>query len=231
MTVRRRALAVFGLAIPAVLGLLAFSAPIAQAVWLESGSTIAESKIFTGEVDTLIQLETPALNTEKDCTGLKIISGVVLGSEASEPNIAHVEILLEGCKAYVEEPLKALSACLFFETLADRETGKNPGNIIIKGLGEVFLHNGSPYLQVSGAGEGILAQIFSKNCLGDPNGIRIGGKIVLKLTPGETNAVEQLGEVANLTLFPNKLNIGENELLLLGSVWLLLTNQNPWGIC
>lgn len=233
MNLRDHRFKVLRMSILVVLGLMAFSVTAARA---EGGflEALTGLETATGEVDTLGVLEVSALSVEIDCTGFKVKEGLILGSgEATEKNIAHVELLYEGCSAYVTSPVLELEkTCLLFESAADRTEQKNPGNLMAKGLAEVFLHtDGTPYLKVKGTGaEGLFTMIFSSSCIGVPNGTKVKGSVVLKMTPGKEYAVKQLAEVADLKLFKNELLYGVNEAVALGSVWIKLSSGNEWAI-
>jgi hypothetical protein len=216
----------------AALSLMVFSASAAQAVWLKNGATITGLENFVAEVDLLMTLEVPTLSTELDCATFSVKKGEILGSaEVTEPNVGHLEFLYEKCDAYGTTPTLALDnggLCELYETVADRTAKTNEGNIVAKALLSVVSHGGKQYLLV----KSISAQIFSRECVGVPNGTTITGEVTLDLHEGPgTNRVKQLVSVANLTLFPNQLKFGVNAMLLLGSIWVKLASGNPWGIC
>jgi hypothetical protein len=223
-----------GIGAVAVFGLTALFGTTAQAgVFLENGTAITTSLTGTGEVDTLGRFEIPALNVEIDCTTFIPLEGVLLGSGAGEePGVGHGQALAETCKAYVITPvLTEQTGCKIYPTAADRTAGTNLGKILVQGLGEVILHGETPYIRVKGIGaEETFSQIFTQGCIGLPNGTKVKGSGTLKVTPGKENAVKQLAEMADLTLFPNKLRFGVNESLVLGSAWGKLSNENPGGM-
>jgi hypothetical protein len=233
MSLKKHGLKVLGLSIMAALSLMAFGASAAQAtdsgVFLENEKAITSLKTATGEVDVLGKLEVTALNVEIDCTGFTVKQGDLLGSGAGEePGVGHVELLFTGCISYALSPLAEQKNCKLYESTLDREKKVNVGNILARGLALVFLHtDGVAYVRVHGVG-GLFTQIFSENCIGVPNGLKIGGLEVLKVTKVGKRL---LAEMANLTLFPNELKYGENSAELLGSVWVELTNKELLGIC
>jgi hypothetical protein len=242
MSFRKHGSKVFGLSITVALGLMALSASAAlgtdSGVFLEDEVAITSLKTATGEVDVLGQLEIPNSNIEIDCTGFNISQGDLLGSGVGEePGVGHVEVLSTGCKAYALSPLQEQKNCKLYETALDREKKVNAGNIVAKGLVLVFLHtDGTPYVRVhgvpNGAGLNVFAQIFSENCIGVPNGVKVTGLGVLKVTLIHTaNGHFELIEMANLTLFPNELRYGENEARILGSALVTLTNAHVLGVC
>jgi hypothetical protein len=237
----KHGLKVLGLSVMTALGLMAVSASTAHAVaFLENYSTITSLLIAIPEVDTLLRFQTAA-GGEIDCTNFDVLQGDLLGSgKGEEPGVAHVEFLFLQCNTYVvtEGALEAQPKCEFFKTALDREKGITTKDFTILALATVFLHtDGVPYVEVRGVGaESIFMQIFSKNCIGFPNGSKIKGSVILKLSPGSsaefTNAKKQLVEVADLTLFPNKLFLNAAlEAKLLGSMWVKLANEEQWGIC
>jgi hypothetical protein len=232
---------VLALSILAALGLMALSASVAQAAngsFLENNVALTALKTATSTVDVLPVLEIPTVNLELDCTGVTSLEGDLLGSgKLEEAGLVHVRLLFTGCGAYnIGPPLTQQSNCKLYETVLDREKETNAGNLLLEALAEVFLHtDGKPYLNVRGVGaEEIFTTVLAKNCT-FLNGTKIKGLEVLKLTPGTslayTNAVRQLVEMADLTLFPNNLKFGANQAFALGSIWAELTNGQPWGIC
>jgi hypothetical protein len=243
MSLRKHGLKVLGLSLMATLGLLAFSASAALAtdsgVFLENGSAITSLKTATGEVDVLGQLQVPNSNVEIDCTGFNVSQGDLLGSGVGEgAGVGHVELLYTGCKGYALSPLAEQKNCKLYETALSKAKKENAGNIVAKGLALVFLHtDGTPYVRLHGipnAGLNVFAQIFTEGCVGIPDGIKVTGLEVLKVTLVE-NAIGHLllVEMANLTLFPNELRYGENEALILGSAWVKFAGGSTakLGIC
>lgn len=218
----------FGLCVLAFLGLMAIGSPAGQASWLENGTAITGLKTFIWEVDLLIRFEVSELGVELDCLNLSTKRGEVLGSsEASEPNVGHVELLLEGCKAYFTNPeLTAQQFCLLFPTALDRTDLTNEGRLIAKGLASIMTHSDKKaYLVLKNfVVEGVAGSLCSITLVG------IKGEIVFDLHEGGTRE-KQLVSVANLALFPNKLKYGITEPLFLGSFWVRLEPKNPWGIC
>jgi hypothetical protein len=235
MSLRKHGLKVLGLGLLAAVGLMAFSATAAQAVWLESGATITGLKNATGEVDLLGVFDVPERNVEIDCAAFKVKKGEILGNgHANGSNIAHVELLYESCTVNGISPLTADTPCEVYETQVDRENSTNPGNLLAKGLATIIDMGGTKYVEVEGTleAEEVFARIWSRNCLALPNGTKVKGLVTLDLHEGSTtNRVKQLVQVANLTLFPNKLKYGINPALLLGAVWVKLESGNPWGVC
>jgi hypothetical protein len=232
MSFRKHGLKVLGLSVMAALGLMSFSASFAHATWLENGAAITGLKNATGEVDLLGVLEVPALSVEIDCATFSVKKGEILGSsEATEPNVGHLELLYEKCDAYGTSPTLGPDnngKCEIYETSANRTALTNEGNILAKALALVVTHNGKQYVLV----KNISAQIFSRECTALPNGLTVTGDVTLDLHEGGgTNRIKQLATVANLTLFPNQLKYGINPAFLLGSVWVSLASGNPWGIC
>jgi hypothetical protein len=234
---------VLGLSVMTALSLMALSASAARAagVFLQAASALTSLKLALAEVDVLLRLQT-SLGGEIDCTNIDIANAIdLLGSgKGEEPGVAHVEATFLKCKPYslIEGTLEAQTKCELFKTTLDREKGVTTEDFTIVALALVFLHtDGVPYVRVHGVGaESIFTQFFSKNCIGIPNGAKLKGSVILKLSPGSsaafTNAEKQLVEVADLTLFPNELLFGGIlEAKLLGSLWLKLVNSEPWGIC
>lgn len=227
MSFRKHGLKVLGLSVMAALSLMAFSVSVVQGAWLENGATITGLKNAKGEIDTLGILEVPALNSKIDCTAFKVNPGVILGSaEASEPNIAHVGLLYEGCKGYTTSggTLTLQSKCLLFETQVDRNALTNAGNILATALFEIITHNGAKYIKVTAH-----SKIWSEECVNIPNGTLVTGNFVMQL--GAASVTKQLVSVSDLALFPNNLKFGINEAKLQGTVWVELESSNPWGIC
>jgi hypothetical protein len=235
MSLRKHGLEVLGLGIMAALALMAFGASAAQAtdsgVWLENEKAITSLLTATGEVDTLLRLEAAAVNIEIDCSAFIVKQGDLLGSGAGEsPGVAHVELLLTGCKANTLSPLAEQVNCKLYESALDREKKVNAGNLLVRGLALVFLHtDGVPYIRVHGVPpENIIITIFAENCIGVPNGTKVRGLEVFKVTKIEKRL---LLEMASLTLFPNELVYGGSVAELLGSIMLDLTNNELLGIC
>lgn len=227
MNVRKHGPKVFGLSFFVVLNLMAFGAAIAQGVWLENGSAITGLKNFKAEIDTLNILEVPALNSKIDCTAFKVNLGVILGSgEATEPNIAHVGLLYEGCQGYTTSggTLTLQPKCLLFETQADRNALTNSKNILGTALFEIITHNGAKYIKVT-----VHSKIWSEECVNVPNGSLLSGNFVVQL--GSASVTKQLVSVADLSLFPNNFKFGINEAKLPGTIWVELESGNPWGVC
>jgi hypothetical protein len=213
---------------------MAFGVAAAQAtdsgVFLENEKAITSLKTATGEVDVLGKLEVPTLNVEIDCTGFTVKQGDLLGSGAGEtPGVGHAELLFTGCKGYTLSPLEEQKNCKLYESALDREKKVNSGNLLAVGLLLVFLHTDTvTYIRIHGAGLGIIITLLSENCIGIPNGTKVTGLEVFKVTK---SGPRLLIEMANLILFPNELKYGENTAQLLGSAWIELTNKELLGIC
>jgi hypothetical protein len=251
MSLRKHGLKVFGLSIMAALGLMALSASAALAtdsgVFLENGTAITSLKTATSEVDVLNQIEIPNSNVEIDCTGFNVAQGDLLGSGVGETaGVGHVELLYTGCKGYALSPLAEQKNCKLYETALSKAKKENGGNIVAKGLALVFLYEktalqtemgeqGTPYVRLHGVPNGginVISQIFTEGCVGIPDGIKITGLQVFKVTLVENaNGHLLLVEMADLTLFPNEMRYGENEMLFLGSTWVKLGNGQKLGIC
>jgi hypothetical protein len=251
MSLRKHGLRVLGLSIMAALGLTALSASAAQAtdsgVFLENKSAITSLKTVTGEVDVLGKLDIPNSNVEIDCIGFNVLQGDLLGSGfGEEPGVGHIELLFTGCKGYTLSPLAEQPNCKLYETSLSKIKKENAGNLVAKGLALVFLHEktalqtamgeqGTAYVRVHGVPMGeqrVLTQIFSEKCVGIPDGIKVVGLEVFKVTLVENaNGHLLLVEMADLVLFPKELSYGENPGLLLGAAWFKLANGQKLGIC
>lgn len=223
MSFKKHGLKVLSLSIMAALGLVAFSVSAAQAAHLyrENGVTITGLKNVTGIVDVLGKLEIPKLKSEIDCNKFKVTSGVILGNgHADGSNVGHGELLYEECKGFsglLGETLTLQANCKLFETQAERNADTNSGNIVAKALFLFQLHSGALFVLVDAH-----SSIWTRNCLNIPNGTLVSGSFTAKVTNDASGKL--LVEVADLTLFPNKLFFGEHLAELLGSVWVSLVS-------
>ncbi len=219
MNLKMQGLKVFGIALIAALGLMAFTAAGAQATgeWKIAGKTLTELGIakesFTGKlgagIKRLFLIKT--LNVEIKCSVWQAIGALIRSG-----GHFNLSVLLAACNVYDDEVGEPeLSAC------GVKSTGKAAGEIQTEAIdGEIILSGGLNYVLEKPVSGSTLTTIEIT-----------GASCPLKGTyPVTGTSVSQLGgEAKELSLTPIKeftgdgLKIGENKAFMAGAVLLQLS--------
>lgn len=217
----------FGLTFIAALGLMAFTAVVAQAEVLTDGGKAGSFQIskggallatLTGKSEGHIRILEPGRNLTILCSKLEFLEGEILSSEAALVKILYLEcIALLFSKESVEIPCKLVGGGILTQLRALAKT-----------------HEGNPYILLEGDPTTIgVIQYESGTGCPLPLNNSIVGSVIGEVTPGEgVSRLIQFKEPIQ-KLFQDKINYGTLELILDANIVLELTGAHAgqsWGI-